>query len=154
VCLPTYKKEQASLVFSRVSHFLFSAAAFNCFFTSLHFIALAFLPLAFIHSHIPPCIHPLIHCYKHKPHFSALQLNQTHILTHTLLKTTPSNHTTTTNNNNNNFYTMSWQAYVDDNLIGTGKVAKAAIFGTDGSLWASSAGYNVNAHPFSLLEPC
>ncbi|KAK3843891.1 MAG: profilin [Linnemannia gamsii] len=38
---------------------------------------------------------------------------------------------------------MSWQAYVDDNLVGTGKVAKAAIFGTDGSLWASSAGYNV-----------
>ncbi|KAG0209078.1 profilin, required for normal timing of actin polymerization in response to thermal stress [Mortierella sp. NVP41] len=38
---------------------------------------------------------------------------------------------------------MTWQAYVDDNLVGTGKVAKAAIFGTDGSLWATSAGYNI-----------
>lgn len=47
---------------------------------------------------------------------------------------------------------MTWQAYVDDNLIGTGKVAKAAIFGTDGSLWATSAGYNVNALPFLSLS--
>ncbi|KAI1298624.1 profilin, required for normal timing of actin polymerization in response to thermal stress [Mortierella claussenii] len=33
---------------------------------------------------------------------------------------------------------MTWQAYVDDNLVGTGKVSKAAIFGVDGNLWASS----------------
>ncbi|KAK3805068.1 MAG: profilin [Linnemannia elongata] len=45
---------------------------------------------------------------------------------------------------------MTWQAYVDDNLIGTGKVAKAAIFGTDGSLWATSAGYNVD--PVEVLK--
>ncbi|KAG9325405.1 hypothetical protein KVV02_002641 [Mortierella alpina] len=38
---------------------------------------------------------------------------------------------------------MSWQAYVDSNLVGTGKVEKAAIFGLDGSLWATSAGFNV-----------
>ncbi|KAF9287599.1 profilin, required for normal timing of actin polymerization in response to thermal stress [Mortierella alpina] len=38
---------------------------------------------------------------------------------------------------------MSWQAYVDSNLLGTGKVEKAAIFGLDGSLWATSAGFNV-----------
>ncbi|KAG0204714.1 profilin, required for normal timing of actin polymerization in response to thermal stress [Mortierella sp. GBA30] len=40
---------------------------------------------------------------------------------------------------------MSWQAYVDSNLLGTGKVEKAAIFGIDGSLWATSKGFNVGA---------
>ncbi|KAF9922919.1 profilin, required for normal timing of actin polymerization in response to thermal stress [Linnemannia zychae] len=45
---------------------------------------------------------------------------------------------------------MTWQEYVDDNLIGTGKVAKAAIFGTDGSLWATSAGYNVE--PVEIMK--
>lgn len=38
---------------------------------------------------------------------------------------------------------MSWQAYVDTNLLGTGKVQKAAIFGLDGSQWATSAGFTV-----------
>lgn len=38
---------------------------------------------------------------------------------------------------------MSWQAYVDTNLVGTGKILKAAIFGHDGSLWATSKGFNV-----------
>ncbi|KAF9960441.1 profilin, required for normal timing of actin polymerization in response to thermal stress [Mortierella alpina] len=40
---------------------------------------------------------------------------------------------------------MSWQAYVDSNLLGTSKVEKAAIFGLDGSLWATSADFNVGA---------
>ncbi|KAG0290913.1 profilin, required for normal timing of actin polymerization in response to thermal stress [Linnemannia gamsii] len=39
---------------------------------------------------------------------------------------------------------MSWKAYVDDNLVGTGKVAKAAIFGLDGSLWATSSDFKIN----------
>jgi len=39
---------------------------------------------------------------------------------------------------------MSWQAYVDTNLVGTKKVAKAAIFGHDGTLWATSKGFNVS----------
>ncbi|KAI7831263.1 putative profilin [Gamsiella multidivaricata] len=38
---------------------------------------------------------------------------------------------------------MSWQAYVDNNLVGTHKVAKGAIYGHDGSLWASSPNFNV-----------
>ncbi|KAI1307875.1 profilin, required for normal timing of actin polymerization in response to thermal stress [Mortierella claussenii] len=38
---------------------------------------------------------------------------------------------------------MSWQAYVDNNLVATGKVSKGAIYGHDGSLWASSPGFNV-----------
>lgn len=43
---------------------------------------------------------------------------------------------------------MSWQAYVDSNLVGTGKLLKAAIHGHDGSLWATSAGFSVS---FSCL---
>ena len=38
---------------------------------------------------------------------------------------------------------MSWQTYVDSNLVGSGKVQKACIFGLDGSPWASSAGFSV-----------
>ena len=33
---------------------------------------------------------------------------------------------------------MSWQAYVDDHLVATGKVAKAAIIGLNGAPWAQS----------------
>ncbi|KAI0725903.1 profilin [Fomitopsis betulina] len=40
---------------------------------------------------------------------------------------------------------MSWQAYVDSNLLGTGKVTKAAIIGLQGGVWASSAGYTLSA---------
>jgi len=32
---------------------------------------------------------------------------------------------------------MSWQAYVDQNLVGTGKIAGASIVGHDGNTWAS-----------------
>lgn len=39
---------------------------------------------------------------------------------------------------------MSWQAYVDTNLIGSGKVHKAAIHGHDGSCWATSSGFSVS----------
>ncbi|KAF7313910.1 Profilin [Mycena chlorophos] len=39
---------------------------------------------------------------------------------------------------------MSWQAYVDTNLLGTGKIHKAAILGLQGGVWASSAGYNLS----------
>jgi hypothetical protein len=38
---------------------------------------------------------------------------------------------------------MSWQQYVDSNLVGTKKVTKAAIHGLDGSVWATSKGFNV-----------
>lgn len=33
---------------------------------------------------------------------------------------------------------MSWQEYVDSNLIGTGNLKSAAIYGLDGHLWAST----------------
>ncbi|KAH9476062.1 Profilin-1A [Psilocybe cubensis] len=38
---------------------------------------------------------------------------------------------------------MSWQAYVDNNLLGTGKVAKAAILGLAGGVWAKSPGFDI-----------
>lgn len=38
---------------------------------------------------------------------------------------------------------MSWQAYVDTNLVGTGAVTQAAIIGHDGNTWATSAGFSV-----------
>ncbi|KAF8552791.1 profilin [Imleria badia] len=39
---------------------------------------------------------------------------------------------------------MSWQAYVDTNLIGSLKVQKAAILGQKGGVWATSAGYTLS----------
>lgn len=33
--------------------------------------------------------------------------------------------------------------YVDSNLVGTGKVARAAILGQKGGVWAASAGFTV-----------
>ncbi|KAI9348827.1 profilin [Pilaira anomala] len=39
---------------------------------------------------------------------------------------------------------MSWQAYVDDNLVGTGFVTQAGIYGINGGgLWAASPGFTV-----------
>jgi len=38
---------------------------------------------------------------------------------------------------------MSWQDYVDKQLLASGFVNHAAIIGTDGSLWAKSAAFNV-----------
>ncbi|CCU98971.1 unnamed protein product [Malassezia sympodialis ATCC 42132] len=39
---------------------------------------------------------------------------------------------------------MSWQGYVDTNLVGTGKVTTAAIIGLKGGVWAASPGFNVS----------
>ncbi|CAH7687985.1 profilin [Phakopsora pachyrhizi] len=38
---------------------------------------------------------------------------------------------------------MSWQPYVDDNLMGTGYFSDAAILGQLGGVWASSPNFNV-----------
>ncbi|WFD34972.1 profilin, required for normal timing of actin polymerization in response to thermal stress [Malassezia cuniculi] len=38
---------------------------------------------------------------------------------------------------------MSWQGYVDNNLVGTGKVSQAAILGLKGGVWATASGFNV-----------
>ncbi|TKY85389.1 hypothetical protein EX895_005551 [Sporisorium graminicola] len=39
---------------------------------------------------------------------------------------------------------MSWQGYVDTNLVGTGKISQAAIIGLKGGVWATSADFNVS----------
>lgn len=40
---------------------------------------------------------------------------------------------------------MSWQAYIDTSLLGTGNLDRAAIFNTQGtSVWASSHGFTVS----------
>ncbi|KAF9183709.1 profilin, required for normal timing of actin polymerization in response to thermal stress [Haplosporangium sp. Z 767] len=46
---------------------------------------------------------------------------------------------------------MSWQTYVDNNLVGTGKVSKGAIYGLDGSVWATSPGFNVSGDEVKSL---
>ncbi|PWZ00217.1 putative PFY1-profilin [Testicularia cyperi] len=40
---------------------------------------------------------------------------------------------------------MSWQGYVDTNLVGTGKISTAAIIGLKGGVWATSPGFTVSA---------
>lgn len=45
-------------------------------------------------------------------------------------------------------------AYVDTNLVGTGKVAQAAILGQQGGVWAQSAGFNVRRARAMARDPC
>ena len=40
---------------------------------------------------------------------------------------------------------MSWQEYVDNQLVGTGLVESAAIVGLDGSIWAKTANFDLQA---------
>ena len=40
---------------------------------------------------------------------------------------------------------MSWQTYVDTNLVGSGRISRAAIMGAQGGMWAASAGYQLTA---------
>jgi len=40
---------------------------------------------------------------------------------------------------------MSWQSYVDQQLVGSGSVSLGAILGLDGSVWAKSAALNISA---------
>ena len=39
---------------------------------------------------------------------------------------------------------MSWQSYVDDQLVATKMVKHAVICGHDGNIWAQSAGFTVS----------
>jgi len=40
---------------------------------------------------------------------------------------------------------QQWQAHIDDALLRTGQVQRAAIFGLDGKEWATSSGFQVVA---------
>jgi len=46
---------------------------------------------------------------------------------------------------------MSWQSYVDDQLLATKHVSKAALCGHDGNIWATSAGFNVTAEELKKI---
>merc|ERR1712154_485121 len=46
--------------------------------------------------------------------------------------------------------TMSWQSYVDDQLISTNMIKNAVIAGHDGNIWASSSGFNVTAAELTM----
>ena len=39
---------------------------------------------------------------------------------------------------------MSWQSYVDDQLLSTKVIKNAVIAGHDGNIWATSAGFPVS----------
>ncbi len=39
---------------------------------------------------------------------------------------------------------MSWQAYVDNNLVGTKTVTQGAILGQEGGVWAATPGLTVS----------
>ena len=45
---------------------------------------------------------------------------------------------------------QQWQAHVDDALLRTGQVQRAAIFGLDGKEWATSSGFQVRNTSVSI----
>lgn len=46
---------------------------------------------------------------------------------------------------------MSWQSYVESNLLGTKKINAAGIYGHDKSTWATSAGFQVSPQELEKL---
>lgn len=46
---------------------------------------------------------------------------------------------------------MSWQAYVDNNLVGTKTVTQGAILGQEGGVWAATGGFAVQAAEIKTL---
>jgi len=46
---------------------------------------------------------------------------------------------------------MSWQAYVDDQLLATKMVSQAVICGHDGNAWATSAGFSASPAELKTL---
>ncbi|XP_023336151.1 profilin [Eurytemora carolleeae] len=46
---------------------------------------------------------------------------------------------------------MSWQSYVDDQLLATKVVTKAVIAGHDGSIWATSEGFKVTTEDIKKI---
>ncbi|CCG84164.1 protein of unknown function [Taphrina deformans PYCC 5710] len=48
---------------------------------------------------------------------------------------------------------MSWQAYIDSSLLGTGKIDKAGIYSRAGdSTWANSAGFTLSAPELKAIS--
>ena len=46
---------------------------------------------------------------------------------------------------------MSWQAYVTQNMVGTGKISKGAIYGHNGGVWAASDGFKISDAEFKKI---
>ncbi|CAG0905837.1 unnamed protein product, partial [Cyprideis torosa] len=46
---------------------------------------------------------------------------------------------------------MSWQDYVDKQLLGSNNVTQAAIAGMDGNIWAKSPGFDVKVEEVQTL---
>ncbi|GJQ12398.1 hypothetical protein GpartN1_g4354.t1 [Galdieria partita] len=46
---------------------------------------------------------------------------------------------------------MSWQVYVDQQLLGSGRVKEAAICSLDGNIWARSAGFQASTEELKKL---
>jgi len=46
---------------------------------------------------------------------------------------------------------MSWQSYVDDQLLAAKTVSKAAIAGHDGNIWATSEGFAATAAELKFI---
>lgn len=47
---------------------------------------------------------------------------------------------------------MSWQAYIDTSLVGSGHVDKGAIYGLNGGgLWAATPGFDVSPEELKIL---
>ena len=46
---------------------------------------------------------------------------------------------------------MSWQNYVDSNLVGSGNLSSAAIIGLDGAVWAKHSGLDIKAGEAAAL---
>ena len=46
---------------------------------------------------------------------------------------------------------MSWQSYVDDQLLNTKMVTHAVICGHDGNIWATSADFRVSFSNLNVL---
>ncbi len=48
---------------------------------------------------------------------------------------------------------MSWQSYVDDQLVATKMVKHAVICGHDGNIWAQSQGFAVCCIIMCIIRP-
>ncbi|CAO1620070.1 unnamed protein product [Sympodiomycopsis kandeliae] len=46
---------------------------------------------------------------------------------------------------------MSWQGYVDNQLLGTKQISQAAILGRKGGVWATSNGFTISPQEQSAL---
>jgi hypothetical protein len=46
---------------------------------------------------------------------------------------------------------MSWQSYVDDQLLSTKLIKHAVICGHDGNIWATSADFKVFFHSVAIF---